>query len=163
MSTLEVPTLISSIVDLLTEAYAGPLNPKETWFIDNEPDSGILGVLAGVSAAEASRSVDGSSENGSTIASNAEHLRWSLANVNATFRGEPYRENWAESWELINADQAAWDKLRQALRSEYQSLRAALQKQEDLPGPYLNGVLALIPHAAFHLGIIRQMIARVRE
>jgi hypothetical protein len=31
-----------------------------------------------------------------------------------------------------------------------------------LQGDYLNGVLALIPHAAFHLGIIRQMIERVR-
>jgi len=32
-----------------------------------------------------------------------------------------------------------------------------------LQGDYLNGVLALIPHAAFHLGLIRQMIERVRS
>jgi hypothetical protein len=37
-----------------------------------------------------------------------------------------------------------------------------LKKQEELPGPYLNGVIALIPHAAYHLGTIRQMIARLK-
>lgn len=163
MSTLPTTTLIKSIVDLLTEAYAGPPDPKVTWFIDNEPDSGILGALKSVSAAEASTSVDGSGKSGSTIASNVEHLRWSVANANAAMRGKPYNPNWAESWELLNADETAWDRLRQALRLEYEALREAIKMQEDLPGDYLNGVLALIPHAAFHLGVIRQMIERVRS
>ena len=163
MSTLPTTTLINSILDLLTEAYAGPPNPKATWFIDNEPDSGILGVLKSVTAAEASTSVDGSGKSGSTIASNVEHLRWSVANANAAMRGKPYNPNWGESWELLDADEAAWDRLRQELRLEYESLSEAIKMQEDLPGDYLNGVLALIPHASFHLGVIRQMIERVRS
>jgi hypothetical protein len=163
MSSLPTTTLIKSIVDLLTEAYAGPPDPKATWFIDNEPDSGILGILKSVSAAEASTSVDGSGKSGSTIASNVEHLRWSVANANAAMRGKPFNPNWGESWELLNADETAWDRLRQALRREYEALSEAIKMQEDLPGDYLNGVLALIPHAAFHLGLIRQMIERVRS
>ena len=83
MDTLTTTELIQSIIDLLTEAYAGPPNPAATWFIDNEPDSGILGILAGVSAEEASTSVDGSEHVGTTIAGHAEHLRWSLANASA--------------------------------------------------------------------------------
>jgi hypothetical protein len=162
MSTLETTTLIESIVTLLTEAYAGPPNPKETWFIDNEPDAGILGILANVSAEEASTSVDGSGQSGTTIAANVEHLRWSLANVNATLRGEAYNANWGESWQRSSASPDEWDRLRQSLRSEYETLRAALLQQQDLPGVYLNGTLALIPHAAYHLGSIRQMIERVR-
>jgi hypothetical protein len=148
---------------LLTEAYAGPPDPSSTWFIDNEPDSGILGTLAGVSAAEASQPVDGAGKHGSTIAANIEHLRWSLAQSNAALRGEPFQENWGESWRLLNADPAGWDRLRSELRTEFEALREAIQNQMDFSGEDLTGVLALLPHAAFHLGLIRQMIERVRE
>ena len=159
---LPVATLITSINKLLTEAYAGPPDPKATWFIDNEPDSGILGILAGLSAAEASLSVDGSGNPGTTIASNAEHLRWSLANANSALRGEPYQGKWSESWNLLGSDDEGWDRLRSELRSEFETLREALKRQTELPGDYLNGVLAMLPHAAYHLGTIRQMVERVR-
>jgi hypothetical protein len=163
MSTLDMPILTKSVVDLLTEAYDGPPNPSETWFIDNEPNSGILGILDNVSAREASMSVDGSGQTGTTIAANAEHLRWSLANANAALRGETYQSNWKESWNMLNVDEAEWQRLRQALRVEYETLRQAIKEQEYLPGPALNGVLALVPHAAYHLGTIRQMIIMARS
>jgi hypothetical protein len=160
----EIPTavLIHSICTLLSEAYAGPPDPSGTWFVDNAPDAGILGVLAGVHAVEASASVDGSGQPGSTIAAHVEHLRWSLANVNATLRGAAYNPNWSESWNLHNADEHAWEQLRQDLRAEYAALAAELPRQHQLEGEYLNGVLALVPHAAYHLGVIRQMLERVR-
>jgi hypothetical protein len=162
MTTLETITLINSVVSLLTEAYDGPPNPSETWFIDNDPNSGILGILDGISASEASFSVDGSEQSGSTIAANAEHLRWSLANANAALRGETYQQNWRESWNLLHADEAEWERLRRALRGEFEALRQTIKQQTELQGEYLTGVLALIPHAAYHLGTIRQMTARVR-
>ncbi|HEX7976104.1 MAG TPA: DinB family protein [Anaerolineales bacterium] len=163
MATLTTAALIDSIAVLLTEAYAGPPNPSSTWFIDNEPDSGILGILAGVSAAEASRPMDRIGNPGSTIAAHAEHLRWSLAQGNAALRGEPFQENWKESWRLIQADPAEWDRLRAELRADFEALREAIRGQSDLSGDDLTGVLALLPHAAYHLGNIRQMIERVRE
>jgi hypothetical protein len=162
MKTLTVKTVIGSVVELLTEAYEGPPDPSRTWFIDNEPDSGVLGILAGVSAEEASISVDGSRNTGTTIASNAEHLRWSLSAMNAAIRGEPLGK-WEESWRLLEADEIAWDRLRSALRSEFEGLRQALNSQTELPEEYLSGLLALVPHAAYHLGTIRQMIERVRR
>ncbi len=163
MTAIPTAVVITSIVDLLTEAYAGPPNPSSTWFIDNEPNSGILGILDGVSAAEASRPVDGMGNPGSTIAANTEHLRWSLALSNAAMRGEPFQGNWKESWRLLDADSAEWDRLRAELRTEFEMLRRAIQVQTELPDEYLTGVLALLPHAAYHLGTIRQMIERVRE
>lgn len=162
MSTLATSTLTDSIVELLTEAYAGPPDPRTTWFIDNEPDAGILGLLATVSAAEASKSVHPNGDSGSTIAAHAEHLRWSLANANGALRGQAYQSNWNESWQLLDADEEQWNQLRQAIRAEFESISEAIKRQEELPGPYLNGLLALIPHAAYHLGTIRQMIERVR-
>jgi hypothetical protein len=163
MGDISVSMLVNAIAELLTEAYAGPPDPSSTWFIDNEANSGILGMLDTVSAAEASTPVNGVSEPGATIAANAEHLRWSLANANYALRGQEYQGNWKESWRLQTADEHAWNELRAQLRQEFETLRTAIQQQSDLPGPYLLGVLGLIPHAAFHLGIIRQMMERVRQ
>jgi hypothetical protein len=162
MTTLSVRVVLNSVVVLLTEAYAGPPDPSSTWFIDNEPDSGIFGILANVTASEASTSVDGSGESGTTIASHVEHLRWSLAMMNAAIRGEPLGD-WKESWLLLAADDARWEGLLGELRLEFETVRQALQSQVDLPEEYLIGVLALLPHAAYHLGNIRQMMERVRS
>jgi hypothetical protein len=162
MTDLSSTAVINSIVYLLTEAYTGPPDPSSTWFIDNEPDSGVLGIIASVTAAEASSSVDGSGESGTTIAANVEHLRWSLAMMNAAIRGEPFEGKWKESWLLLAVDDARWDALRDELRAEFEILRQGLQAQTDLPEQYLTGTLALLPHAAYHLGTIRQMIERAR-
>jgi hypothetical protein len=159
---LPLSTLIESINTLVTEAYAGPPDPRSTWFIDNESDSGILGILAGVSAAEASISVDGSGNPGTTIASHAEHLHWSLHNMNIAMKGGLFG-NWKESWSLNSANPAVWDRLRAELRYELELLRENLKQQTELPGEYLTGGLALLPHAAYHLGTIRQMVERVRQ
>lgn len=162
METLAATQIIASIVELLTEAYEGPPDPSRTWFIDNEPDSGVLGILQGVSAEEASTSVDGSGEAGTTISAHVEHLRWSLSALNRAMRGEPFG-NWEESWGLLEADQAGWDGLRSSLRSEFEMLRETLKVQTELQEEYLSGFLALVPHAAYHLGNIRQMAERVRQ
>jgi hypothetical protein len=162
MSTVDISSITQALSDLLIEAYDGPPDPSGTWFIDNEPDCGILGILKNVNAAEASRSVDGSGKAGSTIAANVEHLRWSLANANGALRGEPYQYNWKESWALIETNELQWDSLRVALRAEYETMRDSLRQQQDLREENLLGAIALVPHAAFHLGILRQMIERVR-
>jgi hypothetical protein len=160
MSTISVSELTGSIAALLSEAYAGPPDAANTWFVDNQPDAGLLGLLKTVSPQEASASPSG--QPGTTIASHVEHLRWSLANANAALRGEAYNPDWSESWNRLDADEAAWDGLRQSLRSEFETLHQAILRQEQLPGEYLNGVLALVPHAAYHLGVIRQMISALR-
>jgi hypothetical protein len=161
MEMLPATAVLRSVVDLLREAYEGPPDASATWFVDNEPDAGLFGAIAGLSAQEASTSMDSSQASGSTIASHVEHLRWSLAMMNAAIRGEPLGD-WKESWQLVQADEGGWDRLRSSLRGEYETLQVALRGQVALPEEYLPGVLSLLPHAAFHLGIIRQMIERVR-
>jgi hypothetical protein len=154
--------VIQSIITLFSEAYAGPLDPKATWFIDNEPDSGILGIIANVSALEASISTL-NNDPGTTIAAHVEHLRWSLANANRALQGEGYQGKWAESWNTLVADETRWAQLKSDLRKEYEALVYNLSKQTEMDSEYLTGVMALIPHAAYHLGTIRQQIERVRE
>jgi hypothetical protein len=162
MNTLQTRIVLDSIATLFTEAYEGPPDPSSTWFIDNEPNSGIFGALEKVSAEEASISVDGSGAPGSTIAANAEHMRWSLAQTNAQIRGEPFDEDWEASWRLIQVDNAGWDQMQRALKAEFETLRQVMLSQTELPEGALIGTMALLPHAAFHLGIIRQMVSRVR-
>jgi hypothetical protein len=41
-------------------------------------------------------------------------------------------------------------------------LRQGLKSQEELSEPYLMGGIAMIAQTAYHLGIIRQLIDRVR-
>ncbi len=159
---MDTQALITSIVTLFSEAYAGPADPRSTWFIDNEPDSGILGVISKVTAEEASWSSE-PGQPGTTIAANVEHLRWSLANANHAMLGNPYQGSWKESWNTLDIGEADWNNLRQALRSEFEAVLENLGKQTDLPGDYLTGVLALLPHATYHLGTIRQLIERARE
>jgi hypothetical protein len=158
---MDTTAVIQSIITLFSEAYVGPPDPSSTWFIDNEPDSGILGIIASVSASEASWSSNKNNP-GTTIAAHVEHLRWSLANANGALQGKPYQGSWKESWNTLDADEAKWGRLRNALRTEFETLKINLQKQEDLSGEYLTGVMALIPHAAYHLGTIRQLIERAR-
>ncbi len=164
MSTIPVSELTQSIVDLLTEAYQGPPDANTpTWFNDNDPNGGVFGLISPLSAEEASMSADGSGNPGTTVAAHVEHLRWSLANANGALRGDPYQSNWKESWQVVSVDSAEWNLLRLTLQSEVKTLCNAIQKQENLEGPYLNGLLALVPHAAYHLATIRQIIERVKE
>jgi hypothetical protein len=158
---MDANEIIKSIVTLFSEAYAGPADATSTWFIDNEPDSGILGLIANVSAVEASRSTN-RGQPGTTIAAHVEHLRWSLANANAALQGKPYQGNWSESWNTLEANEEAWERLRSDLKKEFELLKGILQKQNELSGDILTGVMALIPHAAYHLGTIRQLIERAR-
>ncbi len=162
MTTLPVTIVLDSARTLLTEAYAGPPNPQSTWFIDNEANSGLFGTIDGLTAAEASEPV-GEGQGEVTIASQVEHLRWSLANANAVYWDhKPWNDNWTESWQVSNLDEAGWDRLRQSVRAEFERMRDGLPTQKELPGEYLIGVMALVAHAAFHLGLVRQLVERVR-
>jgi hypothetical protein len=82
---------------------------------------------------------------------------------NASLRDEPFEGSWKESWHLLNADPAEWDRLRAELRKEFEALRNTIQSQTEVLSDTLTGVIAPLPHAAYHLGTIRQMIERVRE
>jgi len=162
MDNIPVTTLTKSMVELLAEAYVGPPDANSpTWFNDNDPNAGIFSRIYPVSAKDASVSADGSGNPGTSVASHTEHLRWSLANANGAMRGEPYQSNWKASWTVTSVTEEQWNLLREKLRTEYETIVESIEKQEQLGGDYLNGLLALIPHAVYHLATIRQIIERV--
>jgi hypothetical protein len=136
------------------EAYAGA-EGGASWFVSAEPDQGVLGTLSRITAAQASRAP---APGARSIAAHAEHLRWSLAAVNDTLRGEPWNPDWSASWSVQEVSESDWDALRAGLEGEFQRALEALEEDRDWSDPMmLTGVCALAPHAAYHLGAIRQI------
>ncbi|RYG65796.1 hypothetical protein EON80_16665 [bacterium] len=145
---------------MFEEIYDGPKDPSWTWVTTNEPDASILGLLKKLSAEEASRLLP----SGQSVASHTEHLRWSLALGNSYLRGEKPQPDWEESWKVTVVDAAQWDRLRADLKAESDTLRAAVVAHQDWSDPiFFTGTFAMVPHAAYHLGAMRQMAAAAKS
>ncbi len=156
--SMNADEVASSLAGLFTEAYEG----ADSSFFSDGGKGGLLGTLDGLTAAAASLSA---APDGLTIAAHAEHLRWSLANLNATVKGAPWNPNWSESWRVRQLDPAAWDDLRADLRREY---RVTLETMRNLDLAHLEpmiftGVVATIAHGAYHLGAIRATLNAVKH
>lgn len=117
----------------------------------------MLPLLDGLSAEQASSPV---AEDGMTVAAHVEHLRWSLANVNATVAGAAWNPNWAESWRVRGVNPTEWDALRGGLRYEYQAFHQTMKINTGWwSDPMMfTGVAATVAHAAYHLGAMRTML-----
>ena len=144
--------------EFVIEAYEGP-SPQGSWFTSPGADAGLFGTIADLTAERASRP---SRPGGPSIAAHVEHLRWTLELVNATIRGAPWQPDWGASWSLSAVDEPAWQALRSQLQREFAELRQALDGSPDASDPMvLRGILALAPHAAYHLGAIRLLALQV--
>jgi len=148
------------IIEFLSEAYVGPSHPY-TWFINNDPESGILGTIKKLKAEEASTPII---DNGTTIVAHIEHLRWSLNKTNSLLNGEDPTMNWSESWRVRRVDSEDWMLLIEQLSGEFNRLVKSLSSGVSLVSDeQLKEALALIPHAAYHLGAIRQMVLIIKR
>lgn len=146
---------------LFDEAHEGPKG-KGTWFIDNEPGSGLFGTIEALDAAAASRPLTPGDP--LTAASHVAHLRYALKLANRAARGEnPYpTADWAGSWARRSVDEAEWKALVAGFKDEVGTFRALLAsgaafEEEE----HATGALGLICHAAWHLGALRQGLGLV--
>lgn len=159
MNELPVDAALQIARDLFAEAYEGP-KAEWTWFTNTQPDSGVFGSIKSLTAQQASQRL---TPNAPSIAAHVEHLRWSLAAVNRTMRGEPWNPDWSESWAVQIVDESQWRELQANLRQEFDTLKAALDAEPAVTDPnMLQGLFALAPHAAYHLGAIRQVTKSVQ-
>jgi hypothetical protein len=150
--------MTKSLSGLLQEAYEG----ADSSFFSDAEKGGLLRTLSELSAEQASRPIVA---DGLTVAAHAEHLRWSLANLNATTRGAAWNPNWAESWRVRQVDPTEWDALRSKLRHEYETTLEAMRSLDaaHLEPMMFTGVVATIAHAAYHLGAIRATLNALPE
>lgn len=148
-------TVLKPFLKLLREIYIGSEN-EEVWIIDGKPGHGFTAAIKEVTAAEASTPLV---TGGSTIAAHTEHLRWSLGFAMEFYKGAQPSGNWEESWKIHEVNEEQWEQLQLALLVAYQELIYALKEVKDWSDPLLlTGTLALLPHAAYHLGAVKQLI-----
>jgi hypothetical protein len=153
-----VPNL--ALKRLFSELVDGAPNPTGA-FILNSGDIGLLRSLDKLSAADASRSVNG----GATIAAHAQHLRYGLSLMNrwAAHGGDPFSDaRWDEAWKVSQVDETSWEEIRDGLRAEAHQWLAALAAPREAADLDLTGMIASIAHLAYHLGAIRQIDRQTR-
>jgi hypothetical protein len=125
-------------------------------FVLNSGDIGLLRSLDRLSAADASRSVNG----GATIAAHAQHVRFGLSLMNrwANEGGNPFADaKWDEAWKLVAVDAPAWDEIRDGLRGECEAWLQVLKTPREVADVELSGMVASVAHFAYHIGAIRQI------
>ena len=144
----------STLALLFSELVNGP---GETGaFMLNSGDAGLLRSLEKVSAADASRSVNG----GATIAAHARHVEYGLSLINrwASEGGNPFADaKWDAAWKTSTVDAAEWDAIRGGLRDEASRWRQVLETPREVAEVELSGMIGSIAHLAYHLGAIRQI------
>jgi hypothetical protein len=159
MQTLPRGVVMGGLGTILTEAYEGPPNPRETWFVNNAADAGLFPTLDALSADEASRSP---APGRSTVAAHAGHLRFSLEVSRRWVTGDRGPFDWHQSWAVSAVDDAAWAELRAGLREECRAFRRALDESGELDENTFTGIIGGVAHAAYHLGAIKQMLLELR-
>jgi hypothetical protein len=157
MAELAAAVLVGQLSNVLREAVEGPSGPW-TFFIDKAPDAGLFGALAGVSAADASRPVGGS-----TIAAHVHHVAFGMDVSAAAVNGDRDPRDWTVSWRVTTVDEGGWNDLRARLRRAYDGLRRAFEEHALLDEVSFGEAVGGIAHIAYHLGAIRQKVVALRS
>jgi hypothetical protein len=143
-----------ALARLFSELVDGT-NPKGG-FVLNTGDGGLLRSLDGISAEDASHSVN----DGATIAAHVQHVRYGLSLMNRWARegGNPFADaTWDLAWRTSRVDGPAWTEIRGGLRDEAHRWVDVLQDPREVSDIELTGMLASIAHLAYHIGAIRQI------
>lgn len=157
---MQTTDITASLTTLFSELVDGANAPGGA-FIVNSGDAGLLRSLGKVSAAGASRSLDG----GATIAAHAQHVRYGLSLMNRWARegGDPFSDaTWEEAWKTTTVNDAEWAEIRGGLADEAHRWLQALGSPREVATVELNGMIGSIAHLAYHLGAIRQIAAGAR-
>lgn len=155
-----MPDTSASLARLFAELVDGTVGGKGA-FVLNTGDIGLLRSLDALSAAEASRAVDG----GATIAAHAQHLRYGLSLMNrwAAEGGDPFADaTWDAAWRICAVDAAAWADIRAGLRAEAHRWLDTLRTPREAAQVEFTGMVASIAHLAYHLGAVRQIDKSLR-
>jgi hypothetical protein len=150
----------SSLATLFSEVAKGTAGSGDA-FVLNSGDIGLLRSLDRLSAAEASRSVNG----GATIAAHAQHLRYGLSLMNrwAAEGGNPFADaTWDAAWKVAAVSDPEWQEIRDALRGEAARWLEVLRAGREVSEIELCGMIGSVAHTAYHLGAIRQISAATR-
>ena len=152
---MDQPEINVPAAELLFELIDGPADPKQTWVVSVEPNSGVLGTLALFTAEQASRPP---ALGRKTPAAHASHLLFSLELATQRLRGENPEADWDGSWEPSVVDVEDWDQLRQQIRDASAVLRKTIEDGAGWEPLAFKGIVATVAHTAYHLSALRQFV-----
>jgi hypothetical protein len=127
----------NSLLTFFAEIFG--VSESEHGFILDDGQSGIVGTLMKLTAAQAS-AADPAGQ----------------ATIAAHERGENPAPDWAASWSVREVDNAAWDTLRSELRTTYDGVVERLRAREEWHAQVVGASMMLLAHCAYHTGEIRQ-------
>jgi len=145
---------------LMSELVDGAHDPGGAFML-NTNDVGLLSSLDKLTPHDTSRSAQG----GATIAAHAQHLRYGLSLMNRWARdgGNPFADaTWEAAWQTTGVNADEWQDIRTGLRDEARRWMQSLSSPRELSEVELAGMIASIPHLAYHLGAIRQIDKNAR-
>jgi hypothetical protein len=155
---MEVP--VHLFLDLFNELYEG-VKSDESWVIDAKPGDGFIRVIQSLDAEQASTPLV---KYGSTIAAHTEHLRWSLNFALEFLKGNTPSCNWSESWRIHQVNTLEWETLTGDLKNACNLIKSEIETNEDWSNPFLvKGTIALVPHIAYHLGAVKQIMLALKD
>jgi len=143
-------------VELLREAFEGRKTGADgTWFV--EKSEAILPSLKQITAEQASKQAH---PNLASIGAHVNHLIYALTWGNTCHGGNRPEGTWNDTWKQNAFAPKEWDRMRNEVTERYLSYLAWFSANTDWS--HEEGViapLALLPHVAYHLGAIRQLMA----
>jgi hypothetical protein len=157
MADLSLDVVIGQVINVLDETFMYR-NKQWTYFTDNKPDAGFLGLLESLSASDVSSPIAGTS-----IVSHVHHVIFSLHESAAWIRGDHSHKDWNESWRINSVTGAEWPQMLDHMRASFLALRVAIRENAAKDILTIGGSFGVLAHMAFHLGAIRQKVTFLRN
>lgn len=157
MADLSLEVVIGQIINVLDETFIYRKRPW-TYFTDNKPDAGFVGLLEGLTAEEVSHPIAGTS-----VVSHVHHVVFSLIEAAAYISGDHSHKDWNESWRVNSVTDEEWAQMLEHLRASFLALRNAIRGNAAKDILTVGGTIGVLAHMAFHLGAIRQKVALLRD
>lgn len=155
-TTVTPEKALEQLIAVLREGFEGP-QTSWSYFTDDGPEAGWFGMLDRLSAEEASRP---SGPNGTSIAAHVHHMVFSLSASTDFIMDRWQPRDWSESWKVSTVDEEQWRELRDRLRAGYEALLDAFRQRALVDERSFGGALSAVAHAAYHLGAVKQKLAR---
>lgn len=132
--------------------------PSDYAFILNPGAPGLLAILEPLEASRAGRVPPGFD---ASIAAHANHVLYSLDLIHKWAEGDPNpfaTADWDRSWNVEGLDEEQWSGIKARLRERSAFWIDHLGKPREWDTISLTGATASLPHIAYHLGAIRQIL-----
>ena len=155
---MALDTLLPQVLtSLFREIVDGP--PGDMAFVVDPNDPGLIKSLAALSAEKASARRDGRP----SIAGHVQHLRFGLTLLNKWAAGDQHafaEATFSQSWSHQTVSEDEWRTLRQAFEEQARQWQTQLESPREWDAMALSGFLSSVAHTAYHMGAIRQLVAK---